>query len=740
MTSTPHVSRWQLCQPVATPVSSAHSSSSLPTVSEAIGKVSPSAPPVSLRYLDEFVGKLHCASALLQYELFPDAKEITESMALFNTVRRYIEPGDCEKDVNAEPGSKHDGIVVVGDGNTPRTAALFAFRMRGWTCYSVDPAMEKETSERSKRWTEITNLVVVRNKVENVRIALRRAIVVLVHAHVTLDQALSAIQAEQICGVVTLPCCNWYGQQESLFGRGPDLVYDDFSVLSNHREIRLWIGDGSASNGRSAKASRAHSELVSGVMKGCVRKELTAGKQGIRRSGAINDEDAEKQAKILAKKHDGVLDLIGDTLAELTGDPPPLNREESLPDMQVVGGMSSITLASCLRRDTGVLVLCWRPRRAAVRSLLGDGYTNVYTISLAEEKSVRVTDNGRRGLNSLKLQLHKCTIDADVDPGTEEVRDGGRLQLTCCGCFTLESSFALHCDEECNSQKKEEITVAFDGADFPAPPLSCIVDAGFVYRGFRGRSKKNPIFFRRIYRTLDHILAACGHITNNRTSPSLVCLTPRKRWHKKEFLAHEYEVLSLVAKEPREGTPLYAYCCFKRHAVSPMVPCLTTESSSKCTSARDTALEIWTELEQKLVARKAELDDKLIGIDSPDARTQAASAQERADAEALDTLAGFGKVYAQATGEITRVRRFSNGTAFVSLVLTGSRCDRPLQLFLQHETLGFSIPKFVKVASLLRKGDELIAVGFLARNARGHSMLQVEALSLARSGEFEAYN
>ena len=39
-------------------------------------------------------------------------------MALFNTVRRYIDPGDREKDVNAEPGSKHDGIVVVGDGNT----------------------------------------------------------------------------------------------------------------------------------------------------------------------------------------------------------------------------------------------------------------------------------------------------------------------------------------------------------------------------------------------------------------------------------------------------------------------------------------------------------------------------------------------------------------------------------------------------------------------------------------------
>lgn len=92
--------------------------------------------------------------------------------------------------------------------------------------------------KRSKGWDSVANLVVLRNKIEDVRITLRRAIVVLVHAHVTLDQALRAVQAEQVCGVVTLPCCNWYGQQELIFGRGPDLVYDDFSVLSIHREVK----------------------------------------------------------------------------------------------------------------------------------------------------------------------------------------------------------------------------------------------------------------------------------------------------------------------------------------------------------------------------------------------------------------------------------------------------------------------------------------------------------------------
>jgi hypothetical protein len=139
---------------------------------------------------------------------------------------------------------------------------MFAFRLRHWKCFSIDPAMEVQSSEvwrnlrhhyghydpantpscfttqRSRGWASIANLVVIRNKIENVRISLRRAIVVLVHAHVTLEQALGAVDADQVVGVVTMPCCNWYSRQEQLFGRHPNLVYDDFSILSDHREVR----------------------------------------------------------------------------------------------------------------------------------------------------------------------------------------------------------------------------------------------------------------------------------------------------------------------------------------------------------------------------------------------------------------------------------------------------------------------------------------------------------------------
>ncbi|RHY91540.1 hypothetical protein DYB31_008372 [Aphanomyces astaci] len=120
------------------------------------------APPMSLRYLNEFVGKLQCASHLLQLQIFPDAKEISESMGLFNAARRFLDLDDADDSV--------DGIV-----------------------------------ERVP-WDGMQKVVPIRAKIEDIQIHLRRAIVVLVHAHVTLDQALASVHADTIVGVVSVPC------------------------------------------------------------------------------------------------------------------------------------------------------------------------------------------------------------------------------------------------------------------------------------------------------------------------------------------------------------------------------------------------------------------------------------------------------------------------------------------------------------------------------------------------------
>ena len=54
--------------------SSAHTGSSESSIVRGFGP--------SLRYLDEFVSDLTCSSHLLEIQMYPDAKEITESMAM----------------------------------------------------------------------------------------------------------------------------------------------------------------------------------------------------------------------------------------------------------------------------------------------------------------------------------------------------------------------------------------------------------------------------------------------------------------------------------------------------------------------------------------------------------------------------------------------------------------------------------------------------------------------------------
>ncbi|OQS04560.1 hypothetical protein THRCLA_03216 [Thraustotheca clavata] len=246
--------------------------------------------PMSLRYMNEFVGKLQCAPKLLELGIFPDAKEVSETMGLFNATRRFldIDTGNPEE----------DGIVVVGDGSTPRSAVMFAYRTKGWMCYSVDPEMRLSTETERVPWEGIQNVVPIRAKIENIRIKLRRAIVLLVHAHVTLDQALSAIEADTILGVVTLPCCNWYGQQEILFNRPPDIVFDDFSILSDHREVRVWAGE------QAKSLESVDINPSARAMKGCVIKKYVSPVKASQKGSYID--------KVLSTtlKEDGIKDII----------------------------------------------------------------------------------------------------------------------------------------------------------------------------------------------------------------------------------------------------------------------------------------------------------------------------------------------------------------------------------------------------------------------------------------------
>lgn len=89
------------------------------------------------KYTDQFL-KLNCAVELLKRKLFPNTKEITESIGCFNAVVAMLQGmSSC--------GRRDLNVIIVGDGSTPRTGALFAMRS-AWNVLSIDPNFNQKVT------------------------------------------------------------------------------------------------------------------------------------------------------------------------------------------------------------------------------------------------------------------------------------------------------------------------------------------------------------------------------------------------------------------------------------------------------------------------------------------------------------------------------------------------------------------------------------------------------------------
>lgn len=187
--------------------------------------------PHFTRYTDELL-QLTSAPALLELRLFPNAKELSESFACFAACRAHLAADFSPRD----PGV---AVLCVGDGRTPRTAALFAFRT-AWRCTAVDPIMEEEGPE-GRRWDEaVERLHAVRAKIQDAPVlAADRVLLVLPHAHVGLGPSLAKLRWSSALGVVAMPCCNYY-KALSLPDAPPLVERDDPGVVSPHRLVRVW--------------------------------------------------------------------------------------------------------------------------------------------------------------------------------------------------------------------------------------------------------------------------------------------------------------------------------------------------------------------------------------------------------------------------------------------------------------------------------------------------------------------
>jgi hypothetical protein len=167
-----------------------------------------------------------CASDILALDIFPNAKEVTESLGAFFAVRNHVISPTKLKELS----DSNIALVSVGDGNTPRTAATFAFRT-AWTCYSIDPRLKKTD------WP-IKRLTCLKRRVEEDTLDLtsfEQVIIVMVHSHATIKNTLKHIKGRKI-HLVCIPCCVLQDIPDKSF-----IGYKDSGIWSEKNDVKIWL-------------------------------------------------------------------------------------------------------------------------------------------------------------------------------------------------------------------------------------------------------------------------------------------------------------------------------------------------------------------------------------------------------------------------------------------------------------------------------------------------------------------
>lgn len=170
------------------------------------------------RYLDIFVSS-KCSPDLLAEKLFPNAKEITESFAMFDATGKLPEGFEWNR--------PEVTVVVVGDGKKPRTAGMFAHRT-AWNAVSVDPNLDNRAYpfKRFKKY---------RNFIQDIKLEFDGPVVIVMpHSHAKIKDCLTSIKAP-VRSIITMDCC-----VKNNLDREPDLRYNDEDVWSPMNEIKIW--------------------------------------------------------------------------------------------------------------------------------------------------------------------------------------------------------------------------------------------------------------------------------------------------------------------------------------------------------------------------------------------------------------------------------------------------------------------------------------------------------------------
>lgn len=183
-----------------------------------------SLPAPSARYVDEFISS-RFAPDILPLRIFPNTKEITESFAAHHAARKFLRKDFPLNDPNVN-------VICIGDGNSPRTAATFAFRS-AWNAISVDPRLKVNFIDQWE--SKIKRLTCIPKRIQNWSFSCEKAVIVLVHSHAPIIDCLNAITATKRA-IIAIPCC----VPMDIEGWPPNLNFLDYGIWSPKRRVKIW--------------------------------------------------------------------------------------------------------------------------------------------------------------------------------------------------------------------------------------------------------------------------------------------------------------------------------------------------------------------------------------------------------------------------------------------------------------------------------------------------------------------
>lgn len=194
----------------------------------------PTMTPKQLRRMFSYVS--HFLSLNSAVDLLPlfqvgqhfTAKEIAESWAMLQAVFNHI-----RKDTRKGEGKVR--VIVVGDGHTARTGALFAY-MTKWQVISIDPNFLEEPTKGLR----VDRMQTFKSRLEDMEQMTfdEDIIIVMPHAHTSADTALDKFRSKGKRSLVVFPCCN-PGTQLPTTNKKP-IVYNDEKTLTAKNTIYIY--------------------------------------------------------------------------------------------------------------------------------------------------------------------------------------------------------------------------------------------------------------------------------------------------------------------------------------------------------------------------------------------------------------------------------------------------------------------------------------------------------------------